>query len=894
VRPRLEALEDRTVPAIYNVIGLADGLAAVTQTAPGVFSAPTLRSAIQAANANPGGNTINLTLAGTYQITLAGTPGESDNAAGEFAILPAGGDLTIVNTSGGTAIVDGNNLARVFDLNPSPGPTPNVTVTMVGFTIQNGLTQSGGGPGGSGGGIRDQYNVSLTLTNMVVSHNQASGDGGGVAMENTLSTPWTLTVNNSTISNNQAGDSGGGIETDGAGTVNINAGSVISNNTAQNQGGGIYLDAVGPGNIASVVMGSGGSGYTSAPSVSFETNVPDGSGATGVALISGGMVTGVFLTNGGTGYHLAPEVVFTGGGGTGADGAGVVNNTAQSATLNVTGALISGNIAHVGVTGAGGGGIAVGNGNGAVTITNSTIANNFSAGLGGGISDQSLVGPLSVLNSLIVGNVAFGDGGGIAAQGTLTMVSTEIKDNSAVNGGGLSAHTTTLTIQGSTLAGNIATGNGGGIELATVGSALITNTTITGNSGPNNTSVHNGGGVDVVAGSLALVNDTLNANFALNGGGIFWTGTTGSSVTVQNTIVAHNMASTGPDANNVTGAFTDNGGNLIGISNGSTGFNAATTQTGTAIHPLDPLLGPLQNNGGPTVGASGSSVTLETEALPFNSPAMDTGVLAGAPTTDERGFGRPDGGSQLPDSGAFEFQGGLPPPAVSVAFGPSGEVIEEVYRDGTLIQVDSTGSHLVGPDVRMAVIAFSPTGAAVLEVVSLNGQLTQYDPTGIHVVGPDVRSVSLTFNPGGQAFLEVVSLNGALTQYDPTGIHPVGVGVLQASLAFNPMNGQAVLQVVSFDGTLTQYDVMGIHSMGSNVLAATIAFSPAGASTLAVVSQNGGLTLFTGTGMIPLLTNVLYASVAAPASGTVVDAVFQNGVLAQFDPTGTHFLAQLF
>ena len=78
------------------------------------------------------------------------------------------------------------------------------------------------------------------------------------------------------------------------------------------------------------------------------------------------------------------------------------------------------------------------------------------------------------------------------------------------------------------------------------------------------------------------------------------------------------MATTaGPDANNPAGTFTDKGGNLIGISgagSGNTGFTASTTQKGTVANPLDPLLGPLQDNGGPKIGAPGTRITLETEA----------------------------------------------------------------------------------------------------------------------------------------------------------------------------------------------------------------------------------------------------------------------------------------
>src|SRR5262249_37087024 len=104
---RLELLEDRWVPAVFNVNSTADIFAPAAGTV-------TLRSAIQAANTTPGPNTINLTVAGTYRITLPGANTGSDST-GAFAILPTGGDLTITNTSGGMVTVDGNHLDRVFD-----------------------------------------------------------------------------------------------------------------------------------------------------------------------------------------------------------------------------------------------------------------------------------------------------------------------------------------------------------------------------------------------------------------------------------------------------------------------------------------------------------------------------------------------------------------------------------------------------------------------------------------------------------------------------------------------------------------------------------------------------------------------------------------------------------
>jgi uncharacterized repeat protein (TIGR01451 family) len=81
-----------------------------------------------------------------------------------------------------------------------------------------------------------------------------------------------------------------------------------------------------------------------------------------------------------------------------------------------------------------------------------------------------------------------------------------------------------------------------------------------------------------------------------------------------------------------------------------------TTQSGTTTDPLDPLLGPLQDNGGPTVGASGDSITLQTEALEPGSKAIAKGI-AGGPTVDERGFPVVGGAQGVsPDIGAFQFQ----------------------------------------------------------------------------------------------------------------------------------------------------------------------------------------------------------------------------------------------
>jgi hypothetical protein len=467
--------------------------------------------------------------------------------------------------------VAGTHLERVFEMKPEDDQNVShaFTVTLTGITITNGLASSGDAATGSGGAIRDQGVTSLTLNNVDVTGNIATADGGGISMENTVNTHWTLTINASTIFNNFAGDAGGGIEEDGSGKVIINSGTVIGNNSSVNQGAGIWLDAV-----------------------------------------ANGMVM-------------------------------------ETANLTITGTFISANEALTSGTFGGG----IGNaGNGAVSISNSTIEANISGGDGGGFSDQNGFGTLTVTNSFFLANYAVGNGGGIQEGGpTTSITNTQIQGNvSGGAGGGVFCSGTTLTILDSTVNNNVSSGNGGGISDETLGSSnvTLTNVTITGNIALNNAGTNGGGlNVDDFSGAVALLNDTINANFASSGGGLFWVsmfmGFEGT-ISVQNTILAQNFLAnggTGVDVDTPGGTITDHGGNLIGVAgDANTGFTAATDKKGTLASPLNPLLGPLTNNGGPTAGDPGISIVLETEMPLAGSPAIGAGVLSGAPSTDERGL----------------------------------------------------------------------------------------------------------------------------------------------------------------------------------------------------------------------------------------------------------------
>src|SRR6185369_16353146 len=100
----------------------------------------------------------------------------------------------------------------------------------------------------------------------------------------------------------------------------------------------------------------------------------------------------------------------------------------------------------------------------------------------------------------------------------------------------------------------------------------------------------------------------------------------------RSTIVAGNSASYPTNGPDLYSAFVSDSFNLIGVTNGCTGFGlfGSHDQVGSAANPLDPMLGPLQNNGGPTL----------TKAPLPGSPAIDQGHSSGQ-ATDQRGVPRP-------------------------------------------------------------------------------------------------------------------------------------------------------------------------------------------------------------------------------------------------------------
>jgi hypothetical protein len=217
-------------------------------------------------------------------------------------------------------------------------------------------------------------------------------------------------------------------------------------------------------------------------------------------------------------------------------------------------------------------------------------------------------------------------GGGVRNLGTLSLESTVIQDSSApdLRGGGIN-NEGQLWVANSAIVGN-SSQTGGGISNS--GTMTLTNVTLSGN-----TAVY-GGAAIASQGTAALTNVTIAGNLATPGTGTALTG----AFTMRNTLITGNG-----DAPKCAGSVESLGYNIG--SDASCNLSGLGDQNG-----VDPMLGPLADNGGGTM----------THALLPGSPAIDAGDPNGCPATDQRGVARPQGSGC--DIGAFEYEPPPPPP----------------------------------------------------------------------------------------------------------------------------------------------------------------------------------------------------------------------------------------
>jgi predicted outer membrane repeat protein len=260
------------------------------------------------------------------------------------------------------------------------------------------------------------------------------------------------------------------------------------------------------------------------------------------------------------------------------------------------------------------------------TIQESTFTANTASGAGGGVASD---GALTITDSLLEDNQAQ-DGGGLYSRDALTLERTKVQDNEASrDGGGAGISGSPSLVAASTVSGNTAGAAGGGLHL--IGDVELENVTISGN-----TAGVRGGGVHVMYLTMSMRHATLAGNAAPLGSSLF--STTHFDLRASILVPASGT-------NCVIESSQGGGGNLD--SDGSCGYPDENSLNG-----LDPLLGPLADNGGPTY----------THALLSGSPALDAGLLGTGAVcespVDQRGVSRPQGAGC--DIGAFEAVVGLP------------------------------------------------------------------------------------------------------------------------------------------------------------------------------------------------------------------------------------------
>lgn len=317
-------------------------------------------------------------------------------------------------------------------------------------------------------------------------------------------------------------------------------------------------------------------------------------------------------------------------------GGGIFNGGSEgSATLTIVDSRVGGN--HADSAGGGISNAASGGGSAILSLWNSNVENNgafffmipFGHGDGGGIANAGTGAKVTLTDTSVSHNFAgvndpfpVGDGGGISNSGTLTILSSTINGNQCWFSGGGISNFGSLTIINSTVSGNSASGthdgqrwsNGGGISNRAI--LAITNSTLS-----TNFATQFGGGVSN-EGMLAIANTTVSSNIANQAGGGIHNGN-GRTSTFGNTILK--TGTSGANIFNDGGTVTSHGFNLSSDDGG--GF---LNGTGDQIN-TDPILGPLQNNGGPTL----------THELLTGSPAINAGNpnFTPPPWYDQRGPG---------------------------------------------------------------------------------------------------------------------------------------------------------------------------------------------------------------------------------------------------------------
>jgi predicted outer membrane repeat protein len=503
--------------------------------------------------------------------------------------------------------------------------------------------------------FRNQYGT-LTLDDVILQNGDAGNANGGAV----LNVGGTLTLQNGTAIQSNRAEKGGGVHNMLGGTV-ILEDVFIAENSA-NQGGGIYSSYALDENINTVEIRYSTIAYNSGggiESVQSDLSIYD------VVLYSNSTTGngGGLIVNGGTvsiqETSIDRNTAEIGGGGI--------------ALSNLTDFYMRDTVIVENTAGQFGGGMYLYNAGG--QIEQSYILNNTAELNGGGLHHIGLYyeATLTLNETAIEENIA-NYGGGIFTSRSLSLIRSTLTANSAELGGGgirfyhyLPFFDVNLTLEESTLLGNTTDGNGGGIEIqSALGMETTGTVTVTQSLLQQNSAAYAGGAIRATtAASITLENSTVSGNMATTGGGISLSATTTIDLTLTHVTMSENSATENADTLDTVSSRLTVNSSLLGNPAGNASDDCAlddTTVAGDGLSlisatdatcadiphqgtiDLDAHLLPLTDNGGPT----------RTHALrdePDN-PALDSGSDATAQlveNVDQRGETRLD-----PDIGAFE------------------------------------------------------------------------------------------------------------------------------------------------------------------------------------------------------------------------------------------------
>ncbi|MEM7657728.1 MAG: choice-of-anchor Q domain-containing protein, partial [Bacteroidota bacterium] len=435
------------------------------------------------------------------------------------------------------------------------------------------------------------FNISaageVRLENLALVNGQSTGNGGAIASSDTK-----LMLDNCLFSLNEADSSGAAVYHQGDSLIVSNCqmiGNTAHGNASTDGGGAIYH----AGGVAMIQNNS-----------EIRNNTADGSSGSGGGIFNG--MNGELLV---MDSRIVSNSAMRAGG-------GIEDNSGAGTMVTLTNVVLDSNATSM-APGNGGGFHITGPGD--AMITGGTVNGNTASNQGGGVWNGTglmTINQVSIENNLVTGGELTSGGGGIYNLGgevrvmSSTIAENECSGTDARGGGIFNPSSGIISVSYSTISGNEVIGNGGGIS--------------------------NAGEASLVA--VSLINNQAGAE----GGGILLT-EMNATASISSSIIATNMGSSGVDLAAQAGTYTSVGYNLIGQDDANVFPEMSSDQEGMTAAPLDPMVEPLNDNGGGT----------RTHALMDGSPARD----AGDPQNndpDQRNAGVVNGQR---DAGSYEYDG---------------------------------------------------------------------------------------------------------------------------------------------------------------------------------------------------------------------------------------------